>query len=60
MKIIWNIEKQFLIIQKIFFIEAGTIQSWAQYMNSEDVFIGLKSFGLSGPAKMFTVFSNYS
>ena len=36
---------------KNIFIEAGTIQSWAQYMNSEDVFIGLKSFGLSGPAK---------
>ena len=27
------------------------MQSWAQYMNSDDVFIGLKSFGLSGPAK---------
>ncbi len=51
MKIIWNIEKQFLMIQKNIFIEAGTMQSWAQYMNSEDVFIGLKSFGLSGPAK---------
>ena len=37
--------------KKNIFIEAGTIQSWAQYMNSEDVFIGLKSFGLSGPAK---------
>ena len=36
---------------KNIFIEAGTMQSWAQYMNSEDVFIGLKSFGLSGPAK---------
>ena len=51
MKIIWNIEKQFLITQKNIFIEAGTKQSWAQYMNSGDVFIGLKSFGLSGPAK---------
>ena len=36
---------------KNIFIEAGTMQSWAQYMNSEDVFSGLKSFGLSGPAK---------
>ncbi len=36
---------------KNIFIEAGTMQSWAQYMNSDDVFIGLKSFGLSGPAK---------
>ena len=36
---------------KNIFIEAGTMQSWAQYMDSEDVFIGLKSFGLSGPAK---------
>jgi transketolase len=36
---------------KNIFIEAGTIQSWAQYMDSGDVFIGLKSFGLSGPAK---------
>jgi len=36
---------------KNIFIEAGTMQSWAQYMNSEDVFIGLNSFGLSGPAK---------
>ena len=36
---------------KNIFIEAGTIQSWTQYMKSEDVFIGLKSFGLSGPAK---------
>ena len=27
------------------------MQSWAQYMKSEDIFIGLKSFGLSGPAK---------
>ena len=36
---------------KNIFIEAGTMQSWAKYMNSEDVFIGLKSFGLSGPAK---------
>ena len=36
---------------KNIFIEAGTMQSWAQYMNSEDVFIGLKSFGLSGPSK---------
>ena len=36
---------------KNIFIEAGTMQSWAQYMGSEDVFIGLKSFGLSGPAK---------
>ena len=36
---------------KNIFIEAGTMQSWAQYMNSEDVFIGLKSFGLSGPGK---------
>jgi len=43
-KIIFNDKKNI-------FIEAGTIQSWAQYMNSEDVFIGLKSFGLSGPAK---------
>ncbi len=36
---------------KNIFIEAGTMQSWAQYMKLEDVFIGLKSFGLSGPAK---------
>ena len=27
------------------------MQSWAQYTNSKDVIIGLKSFGLSGPAK---------
>ena len=42
---------------KNIFIEAGTMQSWAQYMNSEDVFIGLKSFGLSGPAK--DVYENF-
>ena len=36
---------------KNIFIEAGTMQSWAQYMNSDDIFIGLNSFGLSGPAK---------
>ena len=36
---------------KNIFIEAGTIQSWTQFMKSEDIFIGLKSFGLSGPAK---------
>ena len=48
-----NIEyrKKILNVTKNIFIEAGTMQSWAQYMNSEDVFIGLKSFGLSGPSK---------
>ncbi len=43
-KIIFNDKKNI-------FIEAGTMQSWAQYMNSDDVFIGLNSFGLSGPGK---------
>ncbi len=36
---------------KNIFIEAGTMQSWARYMKPEDIFIGLKSFGLSGPGK---------
>ena len=48
-----NIEyrNKILDVPKNIFIEAGTKQSWAQYMKPEDIFIGLKSFGLSGPAK---------
>ena len=47
-----NIEYKNKILNstKNIFIEAGTIQSWTQFMKSEDIFIGLKSFGLSGPA----------
>ncbi len=33
------------------FIEAGTKQSWSQFMKKEDKFIGLESFGMSGPGK---------
>ena len=48
-----NIEKIFNDTKNIF-IEAGTKQSWAQYMNSEDVFIGLKVLVYLGLLKMFT------
>ncbi len=32
------------------FIEAGTSQSWDKWMNKGDIFIGMNSFGASGPA----------
>ena len=36
---------------KNIFIEAGTKQSWAQLMNRKDKFIGIETFGVSGPGK---------
>ena len=49
-KIMFRIKK-ILNDTKNIFIEAGTIQSWTQYMKTDDISIGLKTFGLSGPAK---------
>ena len=48
-----NLEYKNMILHasKNIFIEAGTMQSWTRYMKSGDVFIGMKTFGLSGPAK---------
>ena len=37
--------------KRCIFIEAGTKQSWTQFMNKEDTFIGLDSFGKSGPGE---------
>ena len=36
---------------KNIFLEAGSIQSWGQWMKNDDIFIGLDSFGVSGPGK---------
>ena len=36
---------------KNIFIEAGSKQSWYKWMTDKDIFIGLDSFGVSGPGK---------
>ncbi len=36
---------------KNIFIEAGIRLSWDRFMNEKDIFIGMSSFGASGPAK---------
>ena len=36
---------------KNIFIEAGVQQSWDKMMKKSDLFIGLNSFGASGPGK---------
>ena len=33
------------------FLEAGSMQSWNKWMKKDDIFIGLDSFGISGPGK---------
>ena len=44
-------KKNIIKSRKNIFIEAGSKQSWYKWMNDEDVFIGLDSFGMSGPGK---------
>ena len=34
---------------KNIFLEAGSEQSWSQWMKKDDTFIGLDKFGVSGP-----------
>ena len=34
---------------KNIFLEAGSEQSWSQWMKKDDTFIGLDKFGISGP-----------
>ncbi len=48
-----NIDYKSLILDKTknIFLEAGSIQSWNKWMKKEDIFIGLDSFGASGPGK---------
>ena len=36
---------------KNIFLEAGSMQSWSQWMKKDDTFIGLDKFGVSGPGK---------
>ena len=37
--------------RKNIFIEAGSQQSWDKMMKKGDIFVGLNSFGASGPGK---------
>ena len=48
-----NSDYKSLILDKTknIFIEAGSIQSWNKWMKKDDIFIGLDSFGKSGPGK---------
>ena len=41
---------------KNIFLEAGSEQSWSQWMKKDDTFIGLDKFGISGPGKVFLHF----
>ena len=45
-----NIKTEILGDKPIFAIEAGVVNGWEKYIPSEN-FIGMKSFGASGPYK---------
>ena len=44
-------KEQILYKTKNIFIEAGSMQSWSKWMKEGDTYIGLDSFGASGPGK---------
>ncbi len=46
-----NYRNEIINKTKNIFMEAGTKQSWTQFMKKDDKFIGLSSFGISGPGK---------
>ena len=46
-----NYKNSIINLRKNIFIEAGSKQSWDKLMRPEDVFIGVDSFGVSGPGK---------
>ena len=46
-----NYKNTIINLTKSIFIEAGSRQSWDKWMKSEDIFIGLETFGVSGPGK---------
>ena len=46
-----NYKNNIINSRKNIFIEAGSKQSWDKWMNPGDIFIGIDSFGVSGPGK---------